>query len=201
MLARYDDGSPALLERVVGEGRVLLWTPSLDDFWTALPTNPVYLPYLHEMVSYVARHQNARASYTVGDALDVTRLAVGGGSSELILQAPSGARRRLGGAEAPVAELDEAGFHELRRVGEAVGSGEPIAVNVDMAEADLTPMPPGELVAAVTGLEPASATGTGAGTPTDVERDQSLWWYLVVAALLLMVGETLWANRLSGAAS
>ncbi len=30
ILARFDDGAPALLERRVGNGRVLLWTSSLD---------------------------------------------------------------------------------------------------------------------------------------------------------------------------
>lgn len=201
VLARYDDGSPALMERVVGDGRVLLWTTSLDDFWTDLPTNPVYLPLLHELMTHAARHQNARASYTVGDALDVTRLAAGSASSALVLQAPSGARRRLGGADASVAELDEAGFHELRRAGDVAGAGEPIAVNVDIAEADLTRMPPAELVAAVTSTSPTRATGTRVELQVDAERNQSLWWYLVLAALLLLIGETLWANRLSGAAS
>jgi hypothetical protein len=200
VLARYDDGSPALVERVVGEGRVLLWTTSADDFWSDLPMNPVFLPFVHELMAHAARHQNARASYVVGDALDVARLSASTRSKTLVLQAPSGARTALGGTNASVAELGEAGFYELRAPGEAAGTGEPVAVNVDAAESDLTPMPTDEFVAAVTALPGERAAANGAALPVDAERDQSLWWYLVVAVLVLLVGETLWANRLSGVA-
>ena len=31
----------------------------------------------------------------------------------------------------------------------------------------------------------------------DLERRQSVWWYLLVAAFLLLVGETVVSNRLS----
>ena len=30
VLARFDDGAPALIERRVGSGRVLIWASSLD---------------------------------------------------------------------------------------------------------------------------------------------------------------------------
>ncbi len=44
MLARFDDGSPALLERKVGNGRVLMWTSTLDIFWNDLAIKPVFCP-------------------------------------------------------------------------------------------------------------------------------------------------------------
>ena len=47
VLARFDDGAPALLERRVGSGRVLLWTSSLDLAWNDLPLKPVFLPFVH----------------------------------------------------------------------------------------------------------------------------------------------------------
>ncbi len=36
VLARYDDGAAALLERRTGAGRVIMWTSSIDTFWNDL---------------------------------------------------------------------------------------------------------------------------------------------------------------------
>src|SRR4029453_2270423 len=46
VLARYDDGAAAAVERKVGSGRVIVWTSTLDDTWTDIPVNPVFLPLL-----------------------------------------------------------------------------------------------------------------------------------------------------------
>ena len=49
MLARFDGGAPALLERRVGSGRVLLWASTLDLSWSDLPLKPVFLPFVHRV--------------------------------------------------------------------------------------------------------------------------------------------------------
>jgi hypothetical protein len=70
-------------------------------------------------------------------------------------------------------------------------------VNVAAEESDLAPLDPAELVATVT----APGTGPGRGlerelTAVDQERRQALWWYLLVAGVLLLVIETVVAGRL-----
>ena len=55
VLARYEDGSPALLEANVGRGRVLLFTSSLGSSWNDLPLTPLYLPLVHQMIRYVSK--------------------------------------------------------------------------------------------------------------------------------------------------
>ena len=45
VLARFDDGSPALIERQIGNGAVLLWASTVDRFWNDLATKAVYLPF------------------------------------------------------------------------------------------------------------------------------------------------------------
>ena len=47
VLARFDDGAPALLERRLGAGRVLLWASSLDLDWNDFAVKPVFLPFVH----------------------------------------------------------------------------------------------------------------------------------------------------------
>ncbi|HVR72211.1 MAG TPA: BatA domain-containing protein, partial [Vicinamibacteria bacterium] len=47
VLARFDDGTVALAEHRLGQGRALVWTSTLDTFWNDLPLQPVFLPFLH----------------------------------------------------------------------------------------------------------------------------------------------------------
>src|SRR5262249_8070071 len=70
--ARDDGGAVALAEKKVGRGRVLVWTSSLDTAWNDLALQPVFLPFLHQLVKYAGRHVDARPSYTVGEVLDMS---------------------------------------------------------------------------------------------------------------------------------
>src|SRR6185369_8112139 len=97
-------------------------------------------------------------------------------------------------------ELSEQGVYEVRSAGVASGRPEAIAVNLDPAESDLSPIDPRELVAAVTGhATPVAAqpAATQEMTREESERRQVLWWYLMLAGLLLLAAETVISNHLS----
>jgi hypothetical protein len=213
VIARFDDGSPALMERAAGLGKVVLWASSLDEYWSDLPIQPVFLPFMHELAKYAGRYSDPRAWFTAGDVLDLSRHgelttafrpAPGAppDAGDLVLESPSGKRLRLTAAgQEHMAELREAGFYELRGSATPVGSGRPIAVNVDLAESDLSHFDPKELVAAAgapTGTgEPAVADG--AALPEELEQRQTMWWYLLFGVLIFMAAETVLSNRLSRA--
>ena len=76
-----------------------------------------------------------------------------------------------------------------------------VAVNVDLAESDLTAVDPEELGSMVTGRAGGSREVESgmvrAVAPEDRERRQSVWWYLLIVAAVLFVAETLVSNRLS----
>jgi hypothetical protein len=131
-------------------------------------------------------------------ALDLSREA------DAVVESPSGQRFRGSALERPIIDLNERGFYEVRAATTAIGAGRPIAVNVDLAESDLSHFDPAELVAALTARAQrggSSAAGTAlSGTAQDLERRQSLWWYLLVAAALVLTAETMFANRMSRAA-
>jgi hypothetical protein len=214
VLARFDDGSPALVERLVGRGKVLTWASTLDSYWTNLPLQPVFLPFVHQLGKHAGRYADPRPWYTAGDVLDLSRhgeltapfLAGRGGDSttELVLEAPSGARERVTATGANhMITLREQGFYELRGRDTPVGGGRPIAVNVDPTESDLSHLDPQDVVVAVTSVngqhQPGSEINTA--TPQDQEQRQKVWWYLLLGALLLMGVETMLSNRLSKATS
>jgi hypothetical protein len=210
--ARFDDGSPALVERAIGAGKLVMWASSLDAYWTNLPLQPVFLPFVHQVAKHVGRYADPRPSYIAGEVLDLSRhgeltspFTAGRGAdsaSELTLDAPSSTRERVT-ASGPghLISLREQGFYELRGRTTPIGSGRPIAVNVEAAESDLSHMDPHDVVVAVTPVagqrQPGSDFNTG--TPQDQEQRQKIWWYLLLGALFLMAAETALSNRLSRA--
>ena len=199
VLARYDTGLPALVERRLGEGRVLVWTSAADNVWSDLPVQPLFLPLVHQMMRYLVGYVDRRASLVVGQALDLEtaqRLADGG--TDFVLEAPRGPRAPLGALSGTVA-LDEPGFYTLRALN-AERAPQAVAVNVDPAEADLTPLDVEAFRASIAPVGAGEAGGVGeAGerlSPLERERRQGLWWYLVIAAAALALGETFLSNRL-----
>ena len=205
ILARFDDGAPALLERRVGDGRVLLWTSSLDLQWNDLPLKSVYLPFVHRMATALASYRDKPAWRSVGDVLEPERPAPSAGApraaSQRVVLTPSGDRVPLDGEGPDVLELSEQGFYEVRAQGRDGAPPVAVASNLDLSESDLSPMDPEEVVAGATGRA-GGAAGAGPNVaPTDLEqeRTQRLWWYLLFAGIVLLAAETLLGNRLSRA--
>jgi hypothetical protein len=204
VLARFDDGAIAAAERKVGAGRSIVWTSTLDDSWTDIGVKPIFLPLVHQLVRYLAHYEPSTSWFTVGQVLDLTARAKGRADrSDRIVVTPSGERISHAGAgegNEGLLELNEQGVYEVRPTSAPTARPETIAVNLDPAESELTPIDPRELVAAVTGhatqvaAQPAPVQEM---TREESERRQSLWWYLLLAGLLLLATETVISNRLS----
>ena len=174
VLARFDDGAPALIEKQVGAGRVLLWNAPLDNSWSDFPVRAVFLPFVHQAARYASGYSSERAAFLVGD--------------------------RVAGRRGPVA-LDTAGFYAIAANDRGREVERLVSANVDAAESDLAALDPRELAAAVlpapdeTGSGRAGSNTQGNATAADREARQSVWWYLVAAALLALVVEMVIAAR------
>jgi Aerotolerance regulator N-terminal/von Willebrand factor type A domain len=198
-LARFDDGQPALLERRVGTGRVLMWTSTLDTTWTDLALKPVFVPFVHRVVRYLGAYREPKPWRTVGDVVDPGLQAPAKGSDvSRVALTPSGTRISLDGDGPEVLELAEQGFYEFRAQGRDAEAPVVVASNVDLAESDLASLDPQEIAAAALGRAGGDAAGAQA-PPTDdaQESAQRVWWYLLFAGLLLLGAETIVANRLT----
>ena len=201
VLARFDGGAPALLERKAGTGRVLLWASTLDLAWSDFPLKPVYLPFVHRAMRYIASYNEPAPWLTVGQVLEASFGSGRAQPASGVVLTPSGRRVEVGVDEgdAEVLELAEQGFYELRnRSGDVVTAV--VASNVDTSESDLTPMDPKEIIAAATRGNESAAAGAGSQappTPEAQERSQRLWWYLLCLGVLLLAADTVISNRLS----
>jgi hypothetical protein len=192
VLARFEDGSPALVEGRTGKGCVLLFTSSLGPSWNDLPLTPLYLPFIHQMVRYAGTREE-NAWYGLGQTFTVGKRQE---QSPPAIDTPGGARL-LESRSTPDGDLlvtaREPGFYRLRY------SSQPdfAAVNIDGAEGDFTKINFGEFMAGVTGGA-GGAEGAAANrnlSDEQVEGRQRVWWSLLLVALLLLLAESFLARR------
>jgi hypothetical protein len=192
VLARFEDGSPALVEARTGKGRVLLFTSSLGPSWNDLPLTPLYLPFIHQMVRYAGMREE-NAWYGLGQTFTVGRQQEAGPPA---IDTPSGARlseSRVTPDGDLLVTAREPGFYRLRY------SAAPsfAAVNSDGAEGDFTKLNFNEFVVGVTGGA-GSAEGVEANrnlSGEEIEGRQKVWWELLLVALLLLLAESFLARR------
>jgi hypothetical protein len=201
VLARFDAGTPALVERKVGSGHVMLWASTLDLSWSDLPLKPVFLPFIHRAMVHLANYTEPAPWLTIGQVFDPDASSAKAQATGRLALTPSGKRLPLEdeGSSAQVLELTEQGFYEIR--GQKANSDVTVvASNIDPAESDLTPVEPADIVTAATGGAGQNAQQAEADvplTPEAQERAQRLWWYLLATGILLLGVDTLFSNWLS----
>ncbi len=216
-VARFDGGVPAMYEHTVGEGRVLVWTSTLDRYWNDLALQPVFLPFIHRAALYLADYRQPPSSARTGDVLDLVDIASalgvhdpGGPESERewVLVDPAGDRNPIVpdvGAEemSRWVEVTQRGFYQVE-MPENPLTAMLIAVNTPADESDLTPFAQETMVEAVTGLiaGPEAPVGGGESTAGGADSVQQvgvleLWPYLLGLAVAVLLVEGLMANRRS----
>lgn len=208
VLSRFDDGAVALAAMTVGVGRAVVMATDIGNVWNDLPLQPVFLPFVHELARYVTRYRPNPAWRTAGDVLDLgpNPFATPWGpasdlaAERLVVETPNGERQMLEPDGERRVRLVEPGFYVVRPREGPSGTGLVVAVNADVAEADLARLDPEELASSVrptAGGADREAALQAALSPAERERRQALWWYLLVGALLLLAAESIMAGRLS----
>lgn len=205
VLARFDDGSVALAEHRVGRGRVLTWASSFDGVWNDLPRQAVFLPFVHQLAQYAASYRATRSANAVGESVNLSDRAssdtAAAAGQRFSVRAPDGRLLAVGGPDAPPAlELRQAGWYEVRRAGVPNERPRVLAANPAPAELDMATFDPVRLTNAL------APEGDGAITEAmvdpaqrlaDQEREQSMWWYLLVVAALVLLAEGVLASRVT----
>ena len=218
VLARFDDGTPALVEGLRDKGLVLIWATGMDRLWNDLPLHSVYLPFVHRLAQHLGGQGELPAWHRAGATVNLAQLAEAADlpasadappvSLDAVAMDPHGGAVALD-PDAPLLTLSARGIWEVRPPGERPDRPFALAANVDLAESDLQPLDLAEFAAAVGGTPgndastpPTSADGETDSGPEAVageafEARQSFWRYLAVAAFVLLVLESLLGNRLS----
>lgn len=145
----HRDARPALLERQVGRGKVLLFTSSLgrnlSDPWNEsfVVDNWTYLMFLDEVMKYLTGASETRHNFVAGEPVEIDVP-----SSEKFAQYIV-ARPRLRQTKGQMkteessillTDVDEAGHYELSATGEGQSFRSEFAANIADSESDLTSM-------------------------------------------------------------
>ena len=197
ILATYEDGSPALLYRPFGRGRVILYTSTVDRAWTDLPIRTAFLPMMQQVAGFLARSLDERRDTTLMVGQRAT-LKVPAAVTEVVVRDPAGHETGFKGQalEAKALTYDHTtrpGLYQVLVRRHAGGALEPVpedgfVVITDPRESDTSRLPMADLVAHLGGkaVAPAPAlAGLEGGDGPDGSRP--LWtWFLVLAVLALV---------------
>ncbi len=183
VILRYESGAPALVERTVGKGRVMILGTTIDRDWTDLPIRAGFLPLIEQAARRLAgaSDRGGASVLTVGQARDISLQA---DDRRLEVSKPDGSvwvaskDRNAGARTYTFTETDTPGAYHVSVAGadgqRAPRSVEGFVVNVDPAESN-----PERLAPDRRPDRPAEAVG---GRPLPKRRVE-LWHGL--AALLI----------------
>lgn len=197
VVARLTDGTPLLLDKKIGEGRVLLLASGLDNVTNDFPLHPDFVPFVEQTAFYLSGSERPGGSQIVGSYMQLRTAKERAVSVEVI--DPQG-RRPLSLQEAATAQtyqLNDAGFYEVRL---ANGRQDVVGVNADRRESDLAVMSQDALSLwagkpGAHGGPAATAEVASAAAPAPQKFNaHSLWWYVMLFVLLAAIVESWVAN-------
>ena len=198
VIVRLGDQTPLLLEKSIGEGRVMLLTSGLDNLTNDFPLAPSFVPFIEQTARYLAGSERQGGARTVDAYLELRNAKERGQGVEVT--DPEG-KRPLTLREAASAQsfqLTEAGYYQLRL---ADGRQNQVGVNPDPKESNLDVIPNDVLALwqGNGGKSSQEAAAPGQPTPTGPQKTQeSFWWYVMLFVLATVIAESVLASGYLG---
>lgn len=207
VLARFDDGAPALLEAPVGQGRLLILTSGWNRGDSELATWSKFIPIMHALLESARPRAGGVSQLIVGDALPWDALR-GSPVAAQVLVTPDQQRVDWSGLSAET-RLSEPGLYrvygpETAASTEATVRPTPlatIAVNLPPEESQTSPLGTDVLDSLGVALDsdvedPAAVERRQAQlASSELESQQKLWRWLLGVALAVLFLETILAAR------
>jgi hypothetical protein len=191
VIARLTDQTPLLLEKQIGEGRVLVFASTFDNLGNDFPLHSSFLPFVEQTARYLGGQHDRSSNLAVGSFIDLRSVQEQGASVEVI--DPDG-KRPLSLREASSAQafqVTREGFYEIRR---GNGRQELVAVHADRRESDLAPIPP-ETLELWKNTGQTNAPAAASEETAEHTKPWSLWRYAIFLVLLVAITESFFASR------
>ena len=193
VIVRLSDQTPLLLDKRIGEGRVVLLTSGLDNLTNDFPLHPAFVPFIEQTARYLAGSERQGGARTVDAFLELRNAREQGQGVEVT--DPEG-KRPLTLSEAASAQsfqLTEAGYYQLRL---ANGRQNEVGVNPDPKESNLDVIP--EDVLSLWQGKGGSSSEAAAGPVAPHTTPESFWWWVMLLVLCAAVAESVLASRYLG---
>lgn len=192
---KFSDGSPALVERAHGRGRVALLASSIDREWSNLPISTLYVPLTRRLVRFLAGElsDDQVAAVIVGNPVQVEV----GEHARVRIDGPEGFAAEVLPAVEGVVEVTPT-LPGVYRLSKEDGTPDErlalkgFAANVDTAEGELRKVTAAELARIFDGVDFATSGGLEGGeeAPSSATPDQPLWGLLLGLGLIAVVLES-----------
>ncbi|MBX7209336.1 MAG: BatA domain-containing protein [Verrucomicrobiaceae bacterium] len=189
VLAKFDNGDPAMLLWQRGKGKVLVLTSGWHPADSQLALSTKFVPLLFGWLEAAGFSHEAAQSLLVGDALPL-------GDAAAAIVKPDGSKVDQASG---VVTTDMPGFFKIAQGGES----KIVAVNLPPEEGRIHPMEPAKLAEAGVKLTATATAKSAAQSAADKQRldaseeeaRQRLWLWVLILLLAVLVWETWLAGR------
>ncbi|MDP6546068.1 MAG: BatA domain-containing protein [Phycisphaerae bacterium] len=200
VLSLAGSARPVLIEHAIGRGHVFMFTTSAGPAWNNMAVTPVFPMILQQMVTYLTAREFEKPRM-IGDSLSLSYVDQPD-ASDAVFDTPSGqtitvpVREYRNQYMALLEHARESGFYLARVSVQAPGM--PVAVNVDTRESNVKCLSASETVSSFegTGIMVAHSDPDLLSAIEQTRTGRSFWPVFMIAGLMLLVVESLLADRL-----
>ncbi len=190
VVMQFDNSDPALMEREVGEGKVILFASAMDLEWNNLPLQGLFLPFIHETLRHLVQSDLKQRAYSIGDtfSLDIS------GEADLVSARNPRGQQIVFDNRNYIVEAALPGFIEANVDGESTL----FAINPDPEESDFSRRPAEDLFDSIINPDtnPIKSRETqNAQLASELEKSQRIWWWILILVVGLILIESFIANR------
>jgi hypothetical protein len=191
VVARLTNQAPLLLEKQVGEGRVIVFTSTFDNVGNDMPLHAAFVPFVEETARYLGGQQDRSTNVAVDSYLELRSAKERGAAIDVTEPDGTHPLSLKDATTTQSFQVTREGFYDIHR---ANGREELVAVHADRRESDLTLIPQDTLVL-------WKNTGLGPDTPSDGSaadtqaKPWSLWRYALLLVLITAIIESVFASR------
>src|SRR5579883_94068 len=198
----FDDGTPLVIAKNIGKGRVVLVNTSPDTAWTDWAKHKTFVPFVHSLARFAAQNSTHEEpgqmiACSAGDDLEL-QINQQADGSEFVLKRPDAkevkiAADKQGRVRDPGVAMP--GIYSLRnKVGKEILR---VAVNIPEQESNLDAIRPNDFTQQLVRNQDSQKQTLASGLFGAKKDQREFWTALLLGALVLLLVEPFIANRTS----
>jgi hypothetical protein len=192
VVAKFDSGEPAIIERAVGRGRVIVFASGWQPEESQLALSTKFVPMMGALLDMACGPSASLAGVAVGQTVDIASISA---DQPLVVHKPDGAEASIVRGAESFGEVDQPGVYEIR------GGATPafFAANLAAAESNTAPLELEKLEQLGVNMKTVLSRAARLDRirqerDTELESRQKIWRWLLAGALGVLVLETLLAG-------
>ena len=190
VLMQFDNTEPALVEREVGDGKVIFFASAMDLEWNNLPLQGLFLPFVHETLRHLVQPELKQRAYQIGDSFSLDP----SGQAEVINAVDANGNEIQFTNDSFVTQAATPGFITTEIDGESFR----FAINILPEESNFARTPVENLYDSIINPDTNPVRSREVQTAQlieELERPQRIWWWILSLVMVLIIAEVIIANR------